>query len=174
MEKLHIGARWIFRFRVYSFLFVLFWIFVWLFFVSLGSKENAPIFTIIGYGSVFLVPFIIFLILIAEIYARLSYTFWGYEFTSNELKIERGIIWKTYKSIPYGRIQNIDIKRGIIARILGFSTIEIQTAGYSAIQTGNRAYGMHSEGYLPAVSLKEAEKIRSMIIKRIGNKKQGL
>jgi putative membrane protein len=174
LEKLHTGARWLFRFRVYSWLFGLFWIFIWLFFVSLDAAADAPVFTIIGYGIVFLVPFVMLLAIIAEIYARLSYRFWGYEFTKNELKIEKGIIWKTYKSIPYGRIQNIDIKRGIIARIFGFSTIEIQTAGYSAIQSNGRAYGTHSEGYLPAVSIEDSEKIRSLIIKRIGNRKQGL
>jgi membrane protein YdbS with pleckstrin-like domain len=173
MEKLHIGARWLFRFRVYSWLFAVFWIFVWLFFVAMGAKEDAPVFAILGYGILFLIPFIIVLIVIGEIYARLSYKFWGYEFTKSEMKVERGIIWKTYKSIPFERIQNIDIKRGIIARIMGFSTIEIQTAGYSAIQTGNKSYSTHSEGYLPAVATEEAEKIRTFLMKRIG-KRQGL
>jgi membrane protein YdbS with pleckstrin-like domain len=141
---------------------------------SIGENGDAFIFTIFGYSVVFLVPLVILLILIAEIYARLSYRFWGYEFTKNELKIEKGIIWKTYKSIPYGRIQNIDIKRGVLARIIGFSTLEIQTAGYSAISANGRSYGTHSEGYLPAVSVDESEKIRSMLIKKIGNRKQGL
>jgi membrane protein YdbS with pleckstrin-like domain len=173
MEKLHPGAKWLFRLRVYSFLFGLLWILFFLFVGSFGKDTGAPIFDIIGYIIVFLIPLIAVLIIIGEIYARLSYRFWGYEFTKDELKIEKGIIWKTYKSIPYGRVQNIDIKRGVIARILGFSTIEIQTAGYSAIQTNGRSYGAHSEGYLPAVSIEEGEKIRSNLVKRIG-KRQGL
>jgi uncharacterized membrane protein YdbT with pleckstrin-like domain len=108
-------------------------------------------------------------ILIGEIYSKLAYKNWKYELTSNELKLERGIIWKKYSTIPFERVQNIDIKRGILARIIGFSTLNIQTAGYH--YTGNS--GAISEGYIPAVSVEEAEKIRDFLVKKIG-KRQGL
>lgn len=95
-----------------------------------------------------------------------------YEFTSNQLRVERGIIWKRYSNIPYQRIQNVDITRGIIARICGFSSVNIQTAGYSMPANGR---GVHSEGYLPAVSVKEAEQVREFLMKEISkNNKSGL
>ena len=119
----------------------------------------------------FLFGIVLFLILI-EVYARLAYKFWKYEFTADQLRIERGIIWKRYSNIPYQRIQNVDITRGIIARLAGFSTVNLQTAGYSAVGNGAR---MSTEGYIPAVPTIEAEKIREFVIKKISKRKgQGL
>ena len=45
------------------------------------------------------------------------------------MKLEKGVIYKVYTNIPYERIQNIDIYRGIIARLCGFSAVSVQTAG---------------------------------------------
>lgn len=33
--------------------------------------------------------------------------------------------------VPYNRITNLDIRQGPVMRILGLSTLSIQTAGYS-------------------------------------------
>ena len=101
-----------------------------------------------------------------------AYRNWKYEFTHDSLKIEKGVIIKKYKSIPYERIQNVDITRGILARIAGFSTIDIQTAGYSAY-AAKGGVGQ-SEGHLPAVSIEGAEQIREFLMKRITHNKQGL
>ena len=115
------------------------------------------------------IPLLFVMILISELYSRLAYKNWKYELTSREVKLERGIIWKKYSAIPFERVQNIDIHRGILARMLSFSTLNIQTAGYHMASQG----GMVSEGYIPAVSIKEAEEIREFLIKQIG-KRQGL
>lgn len=170
-KQLHPGARWLFRIR--GFFGSLFFIFFFSFFISAflsGLRSKVPnfsfIFIIMGFS-------IILLILFAELYARLSYRFWAYEFTEDQLRIERGIIWKRYSNIPYQRIQNVDITRGIIARLLGFSTVNIQTAGYS--MPARNANGAWSEGYIPAVSVNEAEQIREFVIKKITKRKgQGL
>lgn len=167
MNKLHPGAKWNFRIGgFFSFLFVSF--FLSMFFggliVSIAMKGDFrfnPIIFVYAFFAVFL------LVIFTEIYARLSYKFFKYEFGSEQLRIEQGIIWKKYSNIPYQRIQNIDITRGIIARLCGFSSINIQTAGYSMPMNGR---GAHSEGYIPAVSRSEAEKIREFVIKKISKK----
>ncbi|RMD45597.1 hypothetical protein D6829_02010 [Candidatus Pacearchaeota archaeon] len=93
-----------------------------------------------------------------------------YEITDNGVKIEKGIIWKKYTSIPYERVQNVEIKRGIIARMFGFSTVEIETAGQSGRGISdwfgrNREY--QSEGHLAAIGVNDAEKIREFIMEKI-------
>ena len=116
-----------------------------------------------------LTGYLFFIIIASEIYARMSYNRWLYEFTDDGLKLERGIIWKRYSNVPYERIQNVDVLRGIIARTLGFSSLMIQTAGYSAQP--------QAEGYIPAIEMNQAEKMRNFVMKKIkqthGNK-QGL
>jgi len=170
MKQLHQGAKWVFRIRIYISLFFLIVMFASFFFPIAMSLSQIPFF-----DSFFasLVPFtlfwIIMVVVLGEVYSRLAYKNWKYELTSHEIKLERGIIWKRYSAIPFERVQNIDIQRGILARMLGFSTLNIQTAGYHMAARG----GAVSEGYIPAVSVKDAEEMRDFLIKKIG-KRQGL
>ena len=168
MNKLHPGAKW--KFRVRSFLLfgllgiiIALWIIspligLLLSFISLtwDSILRIILFSLLGY--------LILVIIASEIYSRMFYNNWFYEFTASELKLERGIIWKKYSHIPYARIQNIELHRGVIARMLGFSTILVQTAGSS----GN----VRAEGNIPAVELNEADKIRKFLMKKITSTKR--
>ena len=87
------------------------------------------------------------------------------------LKLERGIIWKKCSNIPYERVQNVDIHRGIIARMNGFSTVDIQTAGLH-MSYGQRG-GARSEGHIPAVAIEHAEKIREFVMHKVSRKSSG-
>lgn len=172
MEKLHPGARWLFRIRGYFGSLILLIPLIWvigpilsiLFSVGKGGVDG-----LLGAFLVGAFVYIVFIIVAAEIYARMAYNRWFYEFTPSSLKLERGIIWKRYSNVPYERVQNVDIHRGIFARILGFSTIDIQTAGFH--YTGGRGRA-RSEGHIPAVRPEKAEKIREFLMKKI-SKKQG-
>jgi membrane protein YdbS with pleckstrin-like domain len=168
-HKLHPGARWTFRIRAYLGLIVLVFLLG-----TFGIPAAVAIFSILNSTAltaimvfISIIFYIGIIIIIGEIYARMTYNRWFYEFSDHGLKLERGIIWKRYSNVPYERIQNVDVQRGILARILGFSTVIIQTAGYS----GQGKYGMNSEGYIPAVGMKDAEKIREFIMKKITGKK---
>lgn len=169
MDKLHTGARWVFRLRAYYTLIVIgIFIAVWsynLFQIFAKEHSSASLLS----AAIF---YIAFVIAVAEIYARMSYSRWLYEIGQEGIKIERGIIWKKYTSIPYERVQNVDIRRGILARIIGFSTVEIETAGQSGFGAyhgyGRRGYQSYrSEGHLPALGMNEAEKAREFIIKKV-------
>jgi len=172
MEHLHPGAKWLFRIQGYFGFFIFLMFFIWglvpmisiIGSLILGTSPEAIIGLII-FGIVF---YITLVIIFAEIYARMAYKRWKYEFTPISLKLERGIIWKRYSNIPYERVQNVDVRRGILARIFGFSTVDIQTAGFHG------GYGRRgvprSEGHLPAVSIQAAEKIREFLMKKITGK----
>lgn len=167
MKQLHSGVKWLFRLRAFGTV-----LFLMIFF---GIWTTAALAFIAPKAVLIFIPFVlIFAIIIIEVYARLSYRFWKYEFTKDQLRLERGIIWKRYSNIPYERIQNVDITRGIIARLFGFSSVNIQTAGFS-VPVGNH-YGAMAEGYIPAVPMAEAEKIREFVLKKISKKgrRQGL
>jgi len=167
-SKLHPGAKW--QFRIGSYLLALI---PAIFIVSfLGGLIEGIIGGLITLGTIFIliITIIVVVILIGEFYAHLAYNRFFYEFTDTELKLERGVIWKKYSNIPYERVQNVDVTRGILARIFGFSTVNIQTAGYGGVY-GRRGFGAQSEGYLPAVSIKAAEKIREFVMKKVSGKK---
>ena len=167
MERLHPGAKWQFRvsgYLLFGFLGIFFGIWVtvplagFLFTlagISASSTVAIILLSILGY--------ILLVIVVSEIYARMSYNRWFYEFNDDGLKLERGIIWKRYSNVPYERIQNVDVHRGIIARMFGFSSLMIQTAGYSAQP--------RAEGYIPAVESSQAEQFRTFVMKKITRKK---
>ncbi len=179
MNKLHPGARWIFRLNAYSRFGVLFLILVYLnlqliFIQSFGLDLGSTF----SYGPILIiVTLLLLIILFGEIYSRMAYSRWLYEFNKEGMKIENGIIWKKYTSIPYERIQNVDIKRGVIARMFSFSTLDIETAGQSgqpSYQFRRRGYRRYkSEGHLPAVNVEEAEKIREFVMQKIKKKHSG-
>lgn len=97
--------------------------------------------------------------------SRLSYHYYRYELSEKGFKKESGIIWKRYVTIPYDRIQNVDISRGVFARLLGLSDIQIHTAGVGGVAMG--------EGWLPALSIQEAEIVRDEVLDRSRNSRLG-
>jgi len=168
-KELHPGASWMFRLGSYwTFVFLGIFLFVFSFNAFFLKNCFSTLCTSLSNFWVFIIIYIAFALIFTEFYARLAYNNWKYEFTETNLKIEKGIIWKRYSNIPYERIQNVDIQRGVFARILGFSTVNIQTAGFSAPTSGSGR--MYSEGYIPAVSVDEAENIREFIMGKISGK----
>ncbi|KND46871.1 MAG: hypothetical protein AB199_00365 [Parcubacteria bacterium C7867-004] len=109
------------------------------------------------------------------IWAKYTYYFYRYELTDKGFRKESGIIWKKYVTIPYSRIQNVDINRGILARILGLSDLHIQTAGASASVSRYGTFGAGAEGRLPGVTRADAELLRDELVARAsGTTGQGL
>ena len=174
MEKLHPKAIWLFFFHLFfgsliPNIFFVFWIVIFTSGVGVLGNENRYVAGPLIAGLYFVLNVVSYYVI-----AKLTYKYWRYELEEDAFRKESGIIWKKYVSIPYERIQNVDITRGILARILGFSTLNVQTAGYSGgYQRGGMGTGM-SEGHIPAVSKEAAEKIRVWVMHRITGKKSGL
>jgi len=107
-----------------------------------------------------------FFIILCFIWAKLTYHYYRYELLDSGFRKESGVIYKKYVTIPYDRIQNVDINRGILARIFGLSDLNIQTAGASATISRYGAMGGGAEGRLPGVSKEVAEQLRDELIQR--------
>lgn len=125
----------------------------------------------------FAIGFLIVAVLTAVIsfvWAKLTYNNYFYELKEDGFYKESGVITKKYVTIPYEKIQNVDIHRSLIARMFGLSDLQIQTAGMSASFGRYGAYGVGAEGRLPGVSEADAKTIRDELIKRAkGAKSQG-
>ncbi|HEU0085604.1 MAG TPA: PH domain-containing protein [Candidatus Paceibacterota bacterium] len=115
--------------------------------------------------TVALIIYILFVVGVSYVWARLTYKYYRYELAENGFKKESGVIYKKYVTIPYDRIQNVDIYRGIIDRLLGLSDLQIQTAG-GGMMGGRGMRGMGSEGRLKGLSAVDAEKMRDELVER--------
>ena len=110
MEKLDPKAVWIFFFQFLSVGLVLALIFGWFFVILTGVGK-------FGFGWWVIILLIIIWFLGSYGWAKLYYNLYKFELAEEAFKKEHGVIWKRYVSIPYEKIQNIDIHRGILCRI---------------------------------------------------------
>lgn len=175
MKQLDPKAVWLFFLSsIVRWLFLAIFITIWSggFFIRSAGTDSEISFGFLGWLWL-IIPAVIVL---AYIWAQLSYRFYKYELTEAGFRKESGVIYKRYVTIPYDRIQNVDIYRGILARLLGLSDLHIQTAGSSAMMgRGGWATGMMAEGRLPGLSHEIAEQLRDELIQRAKHSKnQGI
>jgi hypothetical protein len=69
---------------------------------------------------------------------------------------EHGVLFKRYVSIPYDQIQNVDIHRTVIERLMGLSSLQIQTAGSERVA---------AEGELPGLNFDKARELRDELVR---------
>jgi len=94
------------------------------------------------------------------LYLYLWIVFFRYDIGEDEVALEKGVIAKSYDSILYSRIQNVNIKRNWIERILGLSTVTIQTAGSAS----------SPEAVIPGIRKPLAKQVRERISDKIHSK----
>ena len=151
---------------------------VLLFFVSYIGK-SAILIPLIALGAWFLEPMLwwLFLVYILGHYiaARITYRNYQFEVTPSAFKKQYGIIHKQSSSIPYDRIQNVNVSRNLIDRLLGLAHLEIETAGNSGDSDRNVLGGASSssEGYIPGISVDEARDLKELVLLRAQNMRGG-
>lgn len=75
-----------------------------------------------------------------------------YALTPRELILESGVLTHRRRSIPIDRIQNVQIERTLLARLLGLSRVRIETAGSA-----------ETEGEIAFVRLSEAQRLKDQV-----------
>jgi uncharacterized protein len=79
-----------------------------------------------------------------------------------EIVIRKGRLYRTLVSVPYGRLQYVDIQSGPLARAFGIASCEIHTAS------------PESGGSLPGLPTAEAEALRARLAARGEAQRAGL
>ncbi|MBI2233348.1 MAG: PH domain-containing protein [Candidatus Aenigmarchaeota archaeon] len=167
MSKLHPKS-------FYLFWWSYFWAFFFIFIFLAGFIGIAVLAMTQSLGAFFVYAIFVMLLAVAVsgVWSKLMYESYSYELSKMSLNVKWGVLRKHSATIPYSRIQNIDVNRGIMARLLGLGELWIQTAGVSTAFTKFGALRF-SEGIIPGLEPKEAEKLRTTLLKRIKGK-QGL
>ena len=89
-----------------------------------GTIGNRSPFAIIGILTLALV-----ILLLMLGYEYLYWKNFEYSIESDGLKLISGVISKNDRDIPLKRIQNVDVSRNIVQRILGIAQVNVETAG---------------------------------------------
>ena len=78
----------------------------------------------------------------------------GYAERQDDLLVRRGVMFRSIVVVPYGRMQFVDVQAGPLARLLGYSAVQLHTAS-----PGTDA---HIDGLVPD----EASRLRDRLASR--------
>ena len=81
---------------------------------------------------------------------------------AEELVVRRGRMFRTLVSVPYGRLQFVDVQSGPLERRFGMATVELHTAS------------PQSGGQIPGLPPAEAEALRERLAARGESQRAGL
>lgn len=79
-----------------------------------------------------------------------------------ELVVRRGRMFRTLVSVPYGRLQFVDVESGPVQRRFGLATVELHTASPD------------SGAHIPGLPTREAEELRTRLAARGESQRAGL
>jgi len=86
----------------------------------------------------------------------------GYQLRSDDLLFRKGLMFQRFVSVPYGRMQLVDINRGPLARAVGLSELKFVTA---AAATGI---------VIPGLREADAEELRDKLVALAESRRVGL
>lgn len=78
----------------------------------------------------------------------------SYQVADDQIRIESGVVSRVHRSIPFDRIQDVDISQGPLARLLGVAKLKFETGGGS---------GGAEDGVLDAIALDRAQQLREFV-----------
>ncbi len=90
--------------------------------------------------------------LLGYTWAYLYWRFYRWRLGEDEVRIWKGIVFRKRMTIPYMRVQNVNVVRGPFLLLFGLSGVEVETAG----QKGSYYSLQGAEGYLPGLIEGEA------------------
>jgi membrane protein YdbS with pleckstrin-like domain len=86
----------------------------------------------------------------------------GYQLRQDDLLFRRGLMFQRFVSVPYGRMQLVDINRGPLDRAVGLSELKFVTA---AAATGVT---------IPGLVAADAEELRDQLVALAESRRAGL
>lgn len=93
--------------------------------------------------------------LAAGFFHWLAWRRFSYALTDDAVVIESGLLSRNRRTIPFDRVQDVDIEQRLLARIFGLARVSLETGSAGK-----------DEGALDSVSLAEAQRLRGVIRQR--------
>ncbi|CAN5776667.1 PH domain-containing protein [soil metagenome] len=109
-------------------------------------------------GPTGLIPAVILVVggALALVVPALAYRHWRYTIADTTLELRHGVVVRTESSIPYFRVQHIDVTAGPVDRLCGVARLVVRTASASTDAT------------IPGIAAGDADALRQLILERVG------
>lgn len=89
-------------------------------------------------------------------WARLAWTRWRWAAGPRALELHHGVVIARESVVPYHRLQQIDVVRGPLERLLGLATLTMRTAAAT------------SDARIPGIDAASADGVRRILLERAG------
>ena len=146
--------------------FLIWWIMLMILTDDLSTGGVIPIeVTYLLFISVYSVY--ITIIIIIYLYNAAYVKNFSYKISEDHIVIGHGVLTKIVATIPYSRIQNVNIVNGVFDRMFKTFTVKIETAGSSAAAASAQKGVIRPEGYIPGLKNPKIieKKIKEMMTK---------
>ena len=90
----------------------------------------------------------------AVIGAVLTYVFYRWRLTPDELLLQQGVLSRRFRVIPLARVQNVEVRQNLAQRLAGVAELRVETAGA----------GREAEAQLSVLALREAQSVRAELL----------
>ena len=128
-------------------------LFFWFLFFYFLPKEEA-----VEYGFWIFAGISVIILIGSLVVSGLSFPRRGYLVREKDIAYQRGLIRYKLTSIPFNRIQHVELNQGIIAKKMNLATIKIYTAGSSS-----------DDLTIPGLPIATASQIREFITGKISS-----
>ena len=118
-----------------------------------GLAIPALIALVAGFGAALLFPLAV-MAMLSVLFNAIRYFTLTYHLKDDALVIEEGLLEKKRRHIPFDRVQNVRREQKFLHRLFSVCDLEIETAGSSG-----------AEASLSLIGLREAERLRSVILR---------
>ncbi len=98
----------------------------------------------------FIIPYTIVMVIQIWYYTAYVHKF-SYKISEDHIVINHGVFTRVRATIPYSRIQNINIANGVFDRMFKTFTVKIETAGSTAAAKSAQKGISRPEGYIPGL-----------------------
>ena len=116
----------------------------------LAEEIPGRLFGLVG-GSV-----IVLIILFSFITAVLGFPRKGYLVREQDISFQKGLITYKLTTVPFNRIQHVEVNQGVLSKILGLSSVKIYTAG-----------GSYSDLSIPGLPSNDALRLKAFLSDQI-------
>ena len=103
-------------------------------------------------GWIFVVPAIAGMIGFSALFTYIAWRHFRYRLGDSDIRVERGLLSRTARSVPYERIQDVSLEQKLVPRLFGMVDVKFETAA-----------GGKEEVRIRYVSAAEAEELRETV-----------
>lgn len=92
----------------------------------------------------------VYVIIFSLVLPQVLYRIWRYRITDDRIETRKGLIFRTYTSVPFARIQHADTNQGPLLRLFQLAHVQVYTAS--------------SVHVIPVLPIDRAHSIRAQIV----------